>query len=85
MSKFARFMKKNKILKENTTYAPTKSLLDENGEPVKFTIDPVPFHPVFLLPLPGFPSIGTSDLDVSNFASKLKGYRRGYIFRYTNY
>ena len=35
MSKFARFMKKNKILKENTTYAPTKSLLDENGEPVK--------------------------------------------------
>lgn len=41
MSKFARFMKKNKILKANTTYAPTKSLLDENGEPVKFTIRPL--------------------------------------------
>lgn len=41
MSKFARFMKKNKSLKENTTYAPTKSLLDENGEPVKFTIRPL--------------------------------------------
>ena len=31
-------MRSNKISKENTTYAPTKSLLDERGNPVKFTI-----------------------------------------------
>ena len=41
MSKFARFMKQNKIKKENTTFAPTKSLLDENGEPIKFKIKPL--------------------------------------------
>ena len=41
MSKFSRFMKQNKIKKENTTFAPTKSLLDENGEPIKFIIKPL--------------------------------------------
>ena len=41
MSKFSRFMKQNKIKKENTTFAPTKSLLDENGEPIKFKIKPL--------------------------------------------
>ena len=34
-------MKQNKIKKENTTFAPTKSLLDENGEPIKFKIKPL--------------------------------------------
>lgn len=38
MSKFKLFMRENKIAKENTTYAPTTSLLDENGEPLKFEI-----------------------------------------------
>ena len=41
MSKFSRFMKQNKIKKENTTFSPTKSLLDENGEPIKFIIKPL--------------------------------------------
>lgn len=41
MSKFSKFMKQNKIKKENTTFAPTKSLLDENGEPIKFVIKPL--------------------------------------------
>lgn len=41
MSKFSRFMKQNKIKKENTTFAPTKFLLDENGEPIKFVIKPL--------------------------------------------
>lgn len=41
MSKFSRFMKKNKIVKENTTYAVTKSLIDENGNPLIWTIKPL--------------------------------------------
>ena len=38
MSNFSKFMKQNKITKENTTYAATKSLVDENGEPLLWTI-----------------------------------------------
>ena len=41
MSQFTRFMKKNKIQKENTTYAATKSLTDEKGEPLLWTIKPL--------------------------------------------
>ncbi|MDE6052935.1 MAG: hypothetical protein K2G55_04050 [Lachnospiraceae bacterium] len=36
MSKFSRFMKSNKTEKKNEMYAPTKSLCDENGEPLKW-------------------------------------------------
>lgn len=35
-SKFAAFMKQNKVKKENGFYAPTKSLCDENGAPLKW-------------------------------------------------
>ncbi|MGL5511613.1 MAG: phage tail assembly chaperone [Sporomusa sp.] len=35
------FLKENKKQKENTTYAATKSLLDENGEPALWTIRPI--------------------------------------------
>lgn len=41
MSNFTRFLKKNKKLKENTTYAATKSLIDEKGEPLLWTIKPI--------------------------------------------
>ena len=41
MSNFTRFMKKNKIQKENTTYAATKSLTDEKGNPLLWTIKPL--------------------------------------------
>ncbi len=34
MSKFSRFMKSNKIGKENGFYAPTRSLCDEDGKPL---------------------------------------------------
>lgn len=36
MSKFSRFMKANKITKENEKYAPTDSLKAEDGSPVKW-------------------------------------------------
>ena len=41
MSKFTRFMKKNKIQKENTTYAPTKYMVDEDGNPLEWTLKPL--------------------------------------------
>lgn len=41
MSNFSRFMKKNKIKKENTTFTATKALLDENGKPLLWTIKPL--------------------------------------------
>lgn len=41
MSKFSRFMKQNKIAKENTTFAATKSLVDEKGEALLWTIKPL--------------------------------------------
>ena len=36
MSKFSRFMKANKVKKSNEKHAPTTSLRDENGEPLKW-------------------------------------------------
>ncbi len=36
MSKFAQFMKANKKVKENAFYAATKSLCDENGQPLQW-------------------------------------------------
>lgn len=41
MSNLNLFLKKNKIQKENTTYPATKSLLDENGKPLLWTIKPL--------------------------------------------
>ena len=35
MSNFKRFMKENKIPRENAKYAPTKSLVDEEVEPLE--------------------------------------------------
>lgn len=41
MSTFKKFMKENQTQKENTTYAVTSSLCDENGEPLLWTIKPL--------------------------------------------
>lgn len=41
MSKFAKFMKANKITKKNEKYAPTASLLDEEGKPVEWEFRPI--------------------------------------------
>lgn len=38
MSELNRFLKQNKVQKENTHYAATKSLPDENGEPLMWEI-----------------------------------------------
>lgn len=36
MSKFSKFMKSNKTVKENGFYAPTRSLCDEDGRPLEW-------------------------------------------------
>ena len=41
MSDFSRFMKKNKITKENTAFPATKSLVDEKGNPLQWVIKPL--------------------------------------------
>lgn len=41
MSNFNRFMKQNKVQKENTTFAATKSLTDEQGVPLQWEIKPL--------------------------------------------
>lgn len=41
MSGLSMYLKKNKVTRENLIIAPTKSLCDENGEPVKFTFRPI--------------------------------------------
>ena len=41
MSNLSRFLKTNKIKKENTTYAATKSLLDEEGNALLWEIKPL--------------------------------------------
>ena len=41
MSNFSKFMKANKIQKQNVMHAVTKSLKDENGEPLLWEIKPL--------------------------------------------
>ncbi len=36
MSKFSRFMKENKVAKQNEKYAPTDTLMDENGNAIEW-------------------------------------------------
>ena len=42
MSKFSRFMKANKVAKQNEKYAPTTTLTDENGKPLEWEFRPIP-------------------------------------------
>lgn len=79
MSKFSRFMKQNKIKKENTTFAPTKSLLDENGEPIKFKIKPLTTKEnedireacTVDIPVTGKPNIFRPKLNTSKYLAKM--------------
>ncbi|WP_305067030.1 phage tail assembly chaperone [Lactobacillus intestinalis] len=79
MSKFSCFMKQSKILKENTTYAPTKSLLDEHGEPVKFTIralttkenEKIKEVCTIDVPVKGKPNVFRQRLDSNKYISKI--------------
>ena len=79
MSNFSRFMKQNKKVKENTTYAATKSLVDENGNPLLWTIKPLSTRENDLIrddctieiPIPGKMGAYRQKINTSKYLAKL--------------
>lgn len=79
MSNFSRFMKQNKKVKENTTYAATKSLLDEDGKPLLWTIKPLSTRENDIIrddctmdiPIPGKMGAYRQKLNTSKYLAKL--------------
>ena len=79
MSKFSRFMKENKITKENTTFAPTKSLVDEDGKPLEWTIKPLSTKEndtirddcMIEVPVTGKPNMFRPKLNTSKYIAKM--------------
>lgn len=79
MSNFSRFMKKNKIQKQNTTFAATKSLLDENGKPLLWVIKPLSTTENDVLrdectmdvPVKGKPNLYRPKLNTSRYIAKM--------------
>lgn len=79
MSKFSRFMKENKTVKENTTYAATKSLTDENEKPLLWTIkalstkenDNIRDDCIIDVPVTGKPNTFRPKLNTSKYIAKM--------------
>lgn len=79
MSNFSRFMKKNKVEKKNTTYAATKSLVDEDGNPLLWTIKPLSTRDndnirddcMIEVPVKGKPNMYRPKLDTSKYIAKM--------------
>ena len=79
MSNFSRFMKKNKITKENTTFLATKSLVDENGNPLEWVIKPLTTKEndnirdecMLEIPVVGKPNVYRPKLNTSKYITKM--------------
>ncbi len=79
MSNFNRFMKANKIQKENSTFAATKSLTDEKGNPLLWTIKPLTTKENDVIrddctreiQVPGKPGMFRQKLDTSKYLAKM--------------
>lgn len=79
MSKFSKFMKKNKIAKENATFLATKSLVDENGIPLEWTIKPLTTKEnddirddcMIDVPVKGKPNVFRPKLNTSKYIAKM--------------
>ena len=79
MSNFSRFMKKNKIVKENKTFPATKSLVDENGNPLLWTIRPLTTKEnddirdecMIEIPVTGKPNMFRPKLNTSKYLAKM--------------
>lgn len=79
MSKFSLFMKTNKTVKENELHAVTKSLCDENGNPVKWEFrhitskqnDDIRDECTREIPVPGKANMYRPRLDTSKYIQKL--------------
>ena len=72
-------MKENKAVKENTTYAATKSLKDENGMPLLWTIKPLSTKDndnirddcMMEVPVTGKPNMFRPKLNTSKYIAKM--------------
>ncbi len=79
MSNLNSFLKKNKIQKENATYAATKSLLDEKGNPLLWGIKPLTTKEneaireacTFEVPVKGKPNLFRPKVDTNQYLAKM--------------
>lgn len=79
MSNFSKFMKANKIQKQNVMHPVTKSLLDENGEPLLWEIKPLTTREnekirescTIDVPVKGKPNQYRPKVDMTKYQSKL--------------
>ena len=79
MSNLSRFLKQNKIAKQNTTYAATKTLTDENGNPLLWTIKPLTTKEdedirdecMIEVPVKGKPNLFRPRLNTSKYLAKM--------------
>ena len=74
-----RFLKQHKKVKENTTYPATKSLTDENGNPLLWTIralttkenDEIREDCMIEIPVKGKPNVYRNRLNTSKYIAKM--------------
>lgn len=79
MSDLSRFLKVNKIKRENTTFAATKSLVDAKGNPLPWTIKPLTTKEndairdecMIEVPVKGKPNMFRPKLDTSKYIGKM--------------
>ena len=79
MSDLSRFLKANKIKRENTTFAATKSLVDAKGNPLPLTIKPLTTKEndairdecMIEVPVKGKPNMFRPKLDTSKYIGKM--------------
>lgn len=79
MSKFTRFMKENKKVKENQKYAPTTSLTDEKGNPLEWEFKHITSKEdeeirescTYDVPVKGKPNVFREKTNVSKYMAKL--------------
>ncbi|RHM98309.1 phage tail assembly chaperone [Dielma fastidiosa] len=79
MSDLSRFLKANKIKRENTTFAATKSLVDAKGNPLPWTIKPLTTKEndairdecMIDVPVKGKPNVFRPKLDTSKYIGKM--------------
>ena len=79
MSSMAKFFKQNKKVKENTFYAATKSLCDDDGKPLEWEIKPVSTKEdekirdacTIEIPIPGKSNMYRNKIDSSKYIGRL--------------
>lgn len=79
MGELSRFLKKNKVKKENMKFAATKSFLDENGDPILWEVQPTTTKMdnalrdecTIEVPITGKPGLYRPKLNTSKYLGKL--------------